>query len=106
MRAIVDALRSPAVNLPALAKRVEAAHFPDPTSTSDVVPETTNMTPLSYDSRSYSAPLISNSVTNTTIGTSVGMIKTKSASSLVRLLLLFSLLCYNSYFSSCRHKGQ
>ena len=27
-RAIVDALRSPAVNLPQLAMRVEAAHFP------------------------------------------------------------------------------
>ena len=31
-RAIVDALRSKAVNLIALAKRVEAAHFPDPTA--------------------------------------------------------------------------
>ena len=40
-RVIVDALRSPAVNLPALAKSVEAAHFPDPISTRDVVPETT-----------------------------------------------------------------
>ena len=32
-RAIVDALRSPVVNLPQLAMRVEAAHFPDPTAT-------------------------------------------------------------------------
>ena len=40
-RVIIDALRSPAVNLPRLASRVEAAHFPDPTSTRDVVPETT-----------------------------------------------------------------
>ena len=40
-RVLVDALRSPVVNLPALAKRVEAVHFPDPTSTPDVVPETT-----------------------------------------------------------------
>ena len=40
-RVIIDALRSLAVNLPALAKRVEAAHFPDPTSTCDAVPETT-----------------------------------------------------------------
>ena len=49
-RVIVDALRSPAVNLPALVKRVEAAHFPDPTSTRDVVPETTTgMAPLNYD---------------------------------------------------------
>ena len=31
-RAIVNALRSPIVNLIALAKRVEAAHFPDPTT--------------------------------------------------------------------------
>ena len=39
-RVITDALRSPAVNLPRLAKKVEAAHFPDPTSTRDVVSET------------------------------------------------------------------
>ena len=31
-RAIVNALKSPVVNLTALAKRVEAAHFPDPTA--------------------------------------------------------------------------
>ena len=36
-RVIVDALRSPAVNLPNLAERVEAAHFPNPTATRDVV---------------------------------------------------------------------
>ena len=30
--AIVAALRSPAVNLPHLAMRVEAAHYPDPTA--------------------------------------------------------------------------
>ena len=36
-RVIVDALRSPLVNLPALAKRVEAAHCPDTTSTRDIV---------------------------------------------------------------------
>ena len=51
-RVIVEALRSPAVNVPALARRVEASHFPDPTSTCDVVPETTGMSP--------SAPLLSN----------------------------------------------
>ena len=46
-RVIVDALRSPVVNLPALAQKVEATHFPDPTSTRDVVAETTTgMTPL------------------------------------------------------------
>ena len=50
-RVIVEALRSPAVNLPALARRVEAAHFPVPTATRDVVAETTGMSP--------SAPLIS-----------------------------------------------
>ena len=32
-RVIVDALRSPTVNLTALAERVEAAHVPDPTAT-------------------------------------------------------------------------
>ena len=50
-RAIVDALKSPAVDLPALARRVEAAYFPDTTATRDVVAETTGMSP--------SAPLIS-----------------------------------------------
>ena len=35
-RVIADALRSPAVNLPRLAEKVEAAHFPDPTSTRDI----------------------------------------------------------------------
>ena len=39
-RVIVDALRSPAVNLTALAKRVEAAHFPDPTATQPPPPAT------------------------------------------------------------------
>ena len=48
---IIEALRSPAVNLPVLARRVEAAHFPDPMATDDVVAETTGMSP--------SAPLIS-----------------------------------------------
>ena len=40
-RVIVGALRSPIVNLTALAKNVEAAHFPDLTATRDVVPEAT-----------------------------------------------------------------
>ena len=31
-RAIIDALKSPVVGLTALARRVEAAHFPDPTA--------------------------------------------------------------------------
>ena len=35
-RAIVSALRGPIVGLPALAESVEAAHFPDPTSTRDI----------------------------------------------------------------------
>ena len=39
-RAIVDALRSPAVNLPQLAMRVEAAHCPDPTTSCETPPET------------------------------------------------------------------
>ena len=50
-RTIVDALNSPVVNLPALARRVEAAHFPDSMATRDAVAETTGMSP--------SAPLIS-----------------------------------------------
>ena len=50
-RVIVEALRSPAVNLPALARRVEVAHFPGPTETRIVVAETTGMSP--------SAPFIS-----------------------------------------------
>ena len=40
-RVIVGALRSPIVNLTALAKKVEAARFPSLTATRDVVPETT-----------------------------------------------------------------
>ena len=32
-RVIVEALRSPLVNLPQLAKKVEAKHFPEPTTT-------------------------------------------------------------------------
>ena len=39
-RAIVNALKSPVVNLRYLAKRVEAAHFPDPTASRD--PPTTS----------------------------------------------------------------
>ena len=40
-RGIVAALRSPAVNLPQLAMRVERAHFPHPTATRDEPPEST-----------------------------------------------------------------
>ena len=39
-RVIVDALRSPAVNLTALAERVEAAHFSGPTATRPPPPAT------------------------------------------------------------------
>ena len=39
-RVIADALRSPAVNLPHLAMKVEAAHLPNPISTRDVSSET------------------------------------------------------------------
>ena len=42
--AIVAALRSPAVNLPQLAMRVEAAHFPDHTASRDPPPEATTST--------------------------------------------------------------
>ena len=38
-RTIVDALRSPEVNLPELANKVEAAHYPDPTAKQDVIPD-------------------------------------------------------------------
>ena len=37
-RAIVAALKSSAVNLPQLAMRVEAAHFPDPTASREAPP--------------------------------------------------------------------
>lgn len=40
-RAIISALKSPSVNLPQLAMKVEAAHFPVPTTTYDVPLETT-----------------------------------------------------------------
>ena len=40
-RFIVDALRNPTVNLTALARRVEAAYFPNPTAIRDVEPEIT-----------------------------------------------------------------
>ena len=40
-RVIIDALRSPLVDLPALASKLEAVHFPDSTSTGVVVTETT-----------------------------------------------------------------
>ena len=82
-RVIVDALRSPAVNLPALAKKVEAAHFPDTTSTRDVVPETTTgMTPLNYDwSNSVSIILAAESVASTTTDTSGDVVTSSQLSS-------------------------
>ena len=42
-RVIVNALKSPVVDLTALASRVEAAHFPHPTATRDVVTDTAGM---------------------------------------------------------------
>ena len=51
-RVIVEALRSPLVNLPGLARRAEAAHFPDTTSTHYVVQAETTTGML------RSAPLI------------------------------------------------
>ena len=44
-RVIVDALKSPMVGLTALARTVETAHIPDPTSTRDVVTEITGTSP-------------------------------------------------------------
>ena len=41
-RLIIDALKSPMVDLPRLAEKMEAAHFPNPTATRDVPPETPN----------------------------------------------------------------
>ena len=43
-RTIIAALRSPAVDLPKLATKVEAAHFPDPTASGDAPPEATTST--------------------------------------------------------------
>ena len=83
-RVIVDALRSPVVNLPALAKRVEAAHFPDAIPTRDAVPETTTgMAPLNYDwSNSVSIISAAESVASTTTDTSGDVVKSKTPSQL------------------------
>lgn len=43
-RTIAAALRSPVVNLPKLAMKVEAAHIPDPIATRDTPPEATTST--------------------------------------------------------------
>ena len=43
-KAIVHALRSPAVNLPQLAMRVEAVHFPDPAASRETPPVATTST--------------------------------------------------------------
>ena len=45
-RVIVGALRRPIVNLTALARRVEAAHFSDLAATRDVVPGKSSSVPL------------------------------------------------------------
>ena len=47
-RVIVDAVRSPAVNLPRLADKVEAAHFPDLTSKRYIVPSTGKISQYPY----------------------------------------------------------
>ena len=39
--AIIKALNNPVVGLTALAKKLEATHFPDPTSTRDIAPPQT-----------------------------------------------------------------
>ena len=53
-KVIVDALRSPAVNLTALAERVEAAHFPDLTATQPPPPATGE----SFTRQSISAQIV------------------------------------------------
>ena len=55
-RVIIEALKSPAVNLPALARSVEAAHFPDPTATRDVAPDNGAMSPPASSLSSHSQP--------------------------------------------------
>ena len=64
-RAIVAALRSPAVNLPQLAMRVEAAHFPDPTVSRDPPPPEATTSIGKYNitmSLCYKTPLRSHKV--------------------------------------------
>ena len=94
-RVIVAALRSPAVNLARLAMRVEAAHFPDPTSTRDVVPETTTgMTPLNYDwSNSVSIISAAESVASTTTDTSGDVVKSNTPSQPSQLSKPCSYIC-------------
>lgn len=42
-RLIIDALKSTVVNLPRLAEKIKAAHFPNPTATrNNIPPETSN----------------------------------------------------------------
>ena len=55
-RVIIEALKSPAVSLPALAMSVEAAHFPDPTATRDVAPDNGAMSPPASSLSSHSQP--------------------------------------------------
>ena len=55
-RVIVEALRNPTVNLPALARRVQAAHFPDPTATH--APPTASGKPIYTHHRSYGTPFV------------------------------------------------
>ena len=52
-RVIVGALRRPIVNLTALARRVEAAHFSDLAATRDVVPGKSLSVPLTHLRVSY-----------------------------------------------------
>ena len=42
-KVIIDALKSPAINLPLLASRLEEAHLPNPSPASDNMPETPGM---------------------------------------------------------------
>ena len=60
-RAIIEALKSPVVGLTALARILEATHFPDPTSTRDMAPPqtTTGMCLIIYISLWFSMLLYS-----------------------------------------------
>ena len=64
-----DALKNPVVGLTALARRVEAAHFPDSTATRDVVPKTTTGKPPCIGSlhTMYVASSLTGSASNVSI---------------------------------------
>ena len=61
-RAIVKALKSPIVNLTALAKRMEAAHFHDPTASRDP-PTTTSGEPVDVSKTQFTVVSTQKNVT-------------------------------------------